>query len=125
MINKPVISRLQISAAFWVLPAVSQPARAGDVPQRYYAHEAKLDKDGVIAPWYRGQDGQIACRIRIAAETLKRYPWSDPAKAAAQVPEYLWSSFWSISPQGEITPGKLNDWMNGDRGQLAMYVLTL
>src|SRR5262245_36375209 len=68
---------------------------AADPPLHYYAHQAVLDKHGVIAPWYRGQDGQIACRIRIGAETLKRYPWSDPARAATQVPEYLWSSFWS------------------------------
>lgn len=100
-------------------------AVAADPPIHYYAHDAVLDKNGVIAPWYHGQEGQLPCRIRIAAETLKRYPWSGRDKAAMQVPEYLWSSFWSISPQGDITPGKLTDWMNGDRGQLAMYVLTI
>src|SRR5512139_2216676 len=49
----------------------------------YYAHPAVEDAHGVIAPWYRGLNGQLPCRVRIGAETLKRYPWSDPAKAAA------------------------------------------
>ena len=120
-----VLYRLCASAAMFITMTTIPQTRAGDTPRRYYAHEAVQDANGVIAPWYRGQEGQLTCRIRIGAETLKRYPWSDRAKAATQVPEYLWSSVWNISPTGEITPGQLDNFMNGDRGQLAMYVLTL
>ena len=49
-----------------VLGAVTQP--------RYYAHETRHDSQGVIAPWYQGLNGQCDLRVRIAAETLKRYP---------------------------------------------------
>jgi hypothetical protein len=123
-VNREAIGRQRVWAVVLVASVLGH-AGAALAQKRYYAHDAVEDGHGVIAPWYRGQDGQLACRVRIGAETLKRYPWSDPAHAAAQIPEYLWSSFWSISPQGKITPGRLTDWMNGDRGQLAMYVLTL
>ena len=43
--------------------------------RKYFAHPGIEDRYGVIAPWYRGQNGQ--CDFRIAAETLKRYPWAD------------------------------------------------
>ena len=40
----------------------------------YYGHDAVVDSGGVIAPWYQGLNGQCDLRVRIAAETLKRYP---------------------------------------------------
>ena len=40
------------------------------------------DRHGVIAPWYGGQNGQCDFRVRVSAETLKRYPWADKPKAA-------------------------------------------
>ena len=73
-----------------------------DAPKRYYAHDAVEDRHGVIAPWYRGQNGQCDWRVRIAAETLKRYPWTDTARAAAAAPEYIFSGAWKISPEGAI-----------------------
>ncbi|MBI4580770.1 MAG: hypothetical protein HY718_13770 [Planctomycetes bacterium] len=98
---------------------------AAAVQKRYYAHEAVEDEYGVIAPWYRGQNGQLDMRIRVAAETLRRYPWLDASRGEARVPEYLLSSFWRIGEDGTITTPPLTDWMNGDRGQLASYVLYL
>lgn len=35
--------------------------------QRHFAHEAVEDSHGVIAPWYRGQNGQLDYRARIGA----------------------------------------------------------
>ncbi len=51
---------------------------AATTQERYYAHETVEDEHGVIAPWYRGQNGQCDYRIRLAADTLKRYPWYGP-----------------------------------------------
>jgi hypothetical protein len=106
-----------------VAAQAASPCRAATRQKRYYAHETVEDRHGVIAPWYHGSDGLAAFRVRIAAETLKRYPWIGPPQAAAHVPEYLLSSFWSITPDGTIATRPLDDWMNGDRGQLAGYVL--
>lgn len=94
-----------------------------DAPTRYYAYDAVEDRHGVIAPWYRGQNGQCDWRVRIAAETLKRYPWTDTARAAAAAPEYIFSGAWKISPEGAITVPPIGDWANGDLGQRAAYVL--
>ncbi len=90
---------------------------------RYYAHDIVADKHGVIAPWYEGQNGQMDFRIQTAWETLKRYPWLGPPRCEITLPEYLLSSFWEIGPAGDIRTKPLDDWMNGDRGQLASYVL--
>lgn len=99
----------------WVSAATNQP--------RYYAHEAVLDEHGVIAPWYTGPNGQIDERIRVAAATLKRYPWTPPGKAPRELPEYMWSGAWKIAPDGTITIPPIGDWANGDLGQRASYVL--
>lgn len=85
--------------------------------KHYYAHDAVLDRYGVIAPWYQQQNGQCDFRIRIAAETLKRYPWTTTKNAVAAYPYYVFTSKWNISSSGEITPVDPGDWMNGDLGQ--------
>ena len=46
--------------------------RAATARKHYFAHDAVEDRNGVIAPWYNGQNGQFDLRVRIAAETLKR-----------------------------------------------------
>lgn len=46
--------------------------------RRVYAHPVRLDRYGVIVPWYQGQDGPLNFRVRSAGETLKRYPWATP-----------------------------------------------
>ena len=86
--------------------------------ERYFAHPAVEDKHGVISPWYRGQNGQCDFRVRIAAETLKRYPWTTPDRAVAVAPEYAFNSTWRIAPDGTITVPPMKDWTCGDRGQM-------
>lgn len=91
--------------------------------KHYYGHDRVLDKNGVIAPWYPGLNGQCDFRIRIAAETLKRYPWTTTNNAIAAYPDYLFTSKWQISSNGVITPQNPGDWMNGDLGQRSTSVL--
>ena len=100
------------------------PAAMGATNQpKYYAHPAVLDRQGVIAPWYSGQNGQLDWRVRIAAETLKRYPWVGPPKAPIAAPEYMYNGAWKIAADGTITVPPISDWANGDLGQRAAYVL--
>lgn len=105
------------------LAAVSA-GTAATVQERYYAHPAVHDQYGVIAPWYQGQNGQLDFRIRVAAETLKRYPWVEPPAAVSAAPHFVFSGHWRIDSQGTITPVPINDWDNGDLGQRAAYVLS-
>jgi len=90
---------------------------------RYYAHPAVLDAQGVIAPWYRGLNGQCDYRVRIAAETLKRYPWTTLTNAIAEYPAYVFSGSWQVASNGVITPRDPKDWGNGDLSQRATSVL--
>ncbi len=99
------------------------PAFAATTQKHYYAHDAVEDEHGVIAPWYQGANGQIDLRVRIAAETLKRYPWTTRDKAPAVVPEYVFSGAWRIDKEGHITIPPIKDWANGDFGQRAAYLL--
>ncbi|NLX12185.1 MAG: hypothetical protein GXY44_00825, partial [Phycisphaerales bacterium] len=91
--------------------------------KHYYAHPAVEDEHGVIAPWYTGLNGQCDARVRISAETLKRYPWTDPGKAPVSLPEYIYSGHWSIDENGTISVPMITDWHNGDYGQRAAYSL--
>ena len=99
------------------------PGSAATILLRYYGHDAVLDKNGVIAPWYKQLNGQCDFRVRVAAETLKRYPWTTTKNAIAAYPDYLFTSKWSISSNGVITPQNPGDWMNGDLGQRSTSVL--
>jgi hypothetical protein len=90
----------------------------------YYAYPTVEDANGVIAPWYTGLNGQFDYRVRIAAETLKRYPWAMPPKSPLAAPEYVFNGTWQISPEGDITVPDLRDWDNGDLGQRAAYVFS-
>ena len=82
------------------------------------------DRNGVIAPWYRGHNGQCDFRIRIAAETLKRYPWADAPPAVMPAPHFVFNGHWGIQPDGTILlKPKLNDWDNGDVGQRSASLL--
>ena len=62
--------------------------------------------------------------MRIAAETLKRYPWTDTSKAVTAAPEYVFNGTWHIADDGTITIPPLEEWANGDLGQRAAYVLS-
>ena len=99
-------------------------AMAATVQERYYAHPAVHDRYGVIGPWYRGQNGQCDFRVRVAAETLKRYPWVAPPQAVCAAPHYVFNGHWKIDSDGTITPVPIQDWHNGDLGQRAAYVLS-
>lgn len=96
---------------------------AATVQDRYYGHATVHDEHGVIAPWYRGLNGQCDLRVRIAAETLKRYPWTTATNAIAVYPHYIFTGHWRIAPDGAITPLMTEDWHNGDLGQRASSVL--
>ncbi|NMD35011.1 MAG: hypothetical protein GYA73_03925, partial [Planctomycetes bacterium] len=100
------------------------PAGATETQDRYYAHQAVHDDQGVIAPWYTAQNGQLDFRARVAAETIKRYPWTTAEMAVDCVPHFLFSGHWNIADDGTITPLATNDWDNGDLGQRAAYVLS-
>ena len=82
------------------------------------------DRHGVIAPWYKGQNGQFDYRVRIAAETLKRYPWVDKSRAVMPGPEYLYNGKWDIARTGQITVLPEEDWNNGDLVQRAAITCT-
>src|SRR5208283_2389670 len=91
---------------------------------KYFAHPAVEDRDGVIAPWHRGQNGQCDFRARIAAETLKRYPWTDKSMAVMAAPYFVFSGSWGIQADGTIVVSpKLDDWMNADVGQRSVSTL--
>jgi len=115
-----VVVLVALAAAYWP-PSIASPAQ---VQKRYYAYPAVHDKYGVIAPWYKGQNGQCDFRLRIAAETLKRYPWIEPPAAPSAAPHYVFNGHWKISPEGAIAPVPINDWDNGDLGQRAAYILS-
>lgn len=104
-----------------LLAALTVAAAWSQAPPRHYAHEAVLDANGVIAPWYRRQNGQLDLRVRIAAETLKRYPWTERPTPA---PHYVFSGAWGIAPDGTISIPPIDNWSNGDLGQRAAYILS-
>jgi hypothetical protein len=89
----------------------------------YFAHEAVEDRYGVIAPWYHGLNGQCDFRVRIAAETLKRYPWTREPKTGRPAPAYIYNGLWGIQADGTIQVKPLNDWHNGDLVQRNAYAL--
>ncbi len=111
---------LQLVGYSQKLPGHSEPASN---LTHYYGHDAVLDRYGVIAPWYHQPNGQCDYRIRIAAETLKRYPWTTLKNAVISAPDYLFTSNWEISSEGKITPKGPSDWGNGDLGQRSTSVL--
>jgi hypothetical protein len=109
-----------------ILLAGTTRAHAEDAKpaKKYFAHQVVEDRYGVIAPWYKGQNGQCDFRVRISEETLKRYPWTEPGKSAMQGPHYLFNGVWTIKPDGAISIDyDLKDWDNGDVGQRTFSLL--
>ncbi len=98
-------------------------AGAATTLKHYHAYNAVEDQYGVIAPWYKGQNGQLDLRARIAAATMKRYPWVGRDRAVLPAPEYVYNGTWSIDAEGRITVPVEKDWANGDLGQRAAYIL--
>lgn len=125
--KKTVIAVLRMVSIFSCSPSLlsflTNPIAGAEVQSRYYGHDAVQDPYGVIAPWFHGLNGQCDFRVRIAAETLKRYPWTTRANAITEYPAYVFSGFWQISSNGVITPRDPGDWGNGDLSQRATSVL--
>lgn len=104
--------------------AVFARADEGKPSNKYFAHAVVEDRYGVIAPWYSGQNGQCDLRIRVAAETLKRYPWTEPGQAVMLAPHFIFNGHWNIDSQGRISINRaLSDWDNGDIGQRSASLL--
>jgi len=109
---------LKRHAAIWLSVGLSAIATfraeaATNLPA-YYAHDTVLDEYGVIAPWYRGLNGQLDERLNIAVSVYKRYPWVDRPKAVMAAPDFVYNSHWSIKPDGTILIPETTDWMCGD-----------
>jgi len=100
-----------------------QAAHAATTQKHYYAHPATEDANGVIAPWYQGLNGQLDFRLRVSAETLKRYPWVNTDAAVMAAPHFVYTSMWSISEDGVIGAPPLEDWACGDLGQRTVSVI--
>jgi hypothetical protein len=100
----------------WMLGLVlfSSKAQASTNLPSYYAHATVQDDYGVIAPWYRGLNGQLDERLNIAVNVYKRYPWVDKPKAVMAAPDFIYNSHWSIKPDGTILIPPTTDWMCGD-----------
>lgn len=106
-----------------VLLCMMTRAMAESTQQSYFAHRAAVDRYGVIAPWYKGLNGQLDFRVQVAAQTLKRYPWLSSGQAVSPAPAYLYDSKWSVDSSGKITIVPQTAWNNGDLGQRAAVLL--
>ena len=105
-------------ALFWLC----NTAGAATTQPHYYAHDAVEDSQGVIAPWYQGQNGVIDLRVRVAADFLKRYPWVDADHCLMAGPHYLFNARVDLSEDGRISVLPATDQMNGNLGQRFKYI---
>lgn len=110
----------------FILASTVLAAHAGEERyDNYFGHAAQTDKYGVIAPWYKGQNGQFDQRVQIAADTLKRYPWTPKGEHLTPAPEFIYNGHWNdVSPDGKIVVGEQTPWANGDLGQRNAFVLS-
>jgi len=97
--------------------------RAAETLPQYYAHQTVEDADGVIAPWYTGQNGQWDARLRIGVELYKRYPWVDTDKAVMAAPHIIYNTHWRIAEDGTISIPPTHPWMCGDLSQRALSII--
>lgn len=121
--SKKQCRRFLLFIVMFVCFVLTSGVYAATTQKRYYAYDAVEDKYGVIAPWYTGLNGQCDLRVRIAAETLKRYPWTTTDNAIAVYPHYIFNGVWNITDAGTITPLITIEWNKGDLGQRATSVL--
>ncbi len=99
------------------------PLQAATNLPSYYAHPTETDRDGVIAPWYHGLNGQLDERLSIAVNVYKRYPWVEKPKAVMAAPDFVYNSHWSIKPDGTILIPPTTDWMCGDLCQRTWSII--
>jgi hypothetical protein len=90
---------------------------------QYYAQPVVEDRYGVIAPWYKGQNGQLDERIRIAAEVYKRYPWVDSNQAVMAAPHMVYNTHWTITPDGTIGIQANDNWMCGELSNRSLSII--
>jgi hypothetical protein len=90
---------------------------------QYYAQPVTEDGYSVIAPWYRGQNGQLDERIRIAAEVYKRYPWVGTDKAVKAAPHMVYNTHWTITPDGTIGIQANDNWMCGELANRSLSII--
>lgn len=120
--RQSLLKREVVSAVALLALAVSLSSETKQV--NYFGHNAEVDKYGVIAPWYHEQNGQFDYRVRIAAETIKRYPWTAPGQAVMPAPEYVYNGHWNdVDYNGRIASLPIENFTNGDVGQRNTYVL--
>ncbi|MBN2295387.1 MAG: hypothetical protein JXM70_23350 [Pirellulales bacterium] len=126
-----------IVLAFSVPLGICGEKKSENKTARYFTHQAREDRHGVIAPWCDTQNGSCDFRVRVSAETLKRYPWADAKKAVMAAPEYVYFSQWNIDKDGKITLPKpyeakgyahfnkkfRTQWLNGDLGSRYYFVV--
>lgn len=117
-----LITLMLLSPIIWLI--LEGAASAATTQKHYFGHDAQEDQYGVIAPWYKGQNGQFDFRVRVAAETIKRYPWANRDRAVMAAPEYVFNGNWNIDSEGKITIPHEKDWENGDLVQRAAYVIS-
>lgn len=127
--SKRFLRRVEVlSSVTFLIPLVclclGGLGNAATVQKHYFGHDAVQDQFGVIAPWYKGQNGQFDFRVRIAAETLKRYPWASRDRAVMAAPEYVFNGQWNIDSEGKITIPHEKDWEDGDLAQRAAYLIS-
>ncbi|MBN1443574.1 MAG: hypothetical protein JXA90_12765 [Planctomycetes bacterium] len=110
------------TALIAVLAVLSSAALEG-AEKRYYAHAVAEDDHGVIAPWYKGRNGQLDERLRFAVELYKRYPWVDADGAVLAAPHIIYNTHWKIADDGTIAIPPTHPWMCGDLGQRALSII--
>ena len=80
----------------------------------YDGHAPEVDRNGGVAPWYTGQNGQYDLRVRIAGEKVKRYPWATGDRAIVPAPEYLLHVGYRPRRRHYRSAGKrLGEWRSG------------
>jgi hypothetical protein len=114
---------MHIHSKWYLYLLMASTASAAETFPHYFGHPAEADRNGVIAPWYKRQNGQYDYRVRIAAETLKRYPWAGKDKAIMAAPEYVFNGHWVIDQDGNISAAAVREWDNGDLSQRASYII--
>src|SRR5215831_13065861 len=120
--SAPLLCLLVAGLLSCLVPADEETAAT--TQKHYFDHDAVEDPHGVIAPWYKGQNGQFDFRARVAAETIKRYPWATGSKTVMPGPEYVFNGNWNIDTDGRITVPPEKDWDNGDLAQRGAYTIS-
>ncbi len=111
-----------VALALLLLAGTQLSADAATVQRRYYAHDATEDSHGVIVPWYRGQNGLVDLRVRVAAEFLKRYPWVGNDQSVMAGPHWIFNARVDLDGSGKIAVLPATDSMNGNLGQRFKYI---